>query len=199
MGYVLHSQHSSSYAGGVTLYVKEDLQHMMRDDRSKCEDEFETIWIEIKNSKSQNVLCGCAYRHPNTNADKFNGYINQTMEKISKEKKLISLIGDFNISLLNYESNGEPNDHSATVIDNIFSNNTTYKTTSGNIITQISDDFSQSRILNKVAIDYKTCSFAKRSISNFSEHRFVDGFATQNMEFLNNTNISLNSKILFVL
>ena len=93
-GYVLHSQYSSSSAGGVALYVKEDLQHMMRDDISTCEDEFETIWIEIKNSKSQNVLCGCAYRHPNTNADKFNDYINQTMEKISKENKLIFLIGD---------------------------------------------------------------------------------------------------------
>ena len=42
-GYVLHSQHSSSSAGGVELYVKEDVQHMMRDDLSTCEDEFETI------------------------------------------------------------------------------------------------------------------------------------------------------------
>ena len=106
------------------------------------------------------MLCGCAYRHPNTNVDKFNDYINQTMEKISKENKLIFLIGDFNINLLNYESHGETDDfintmishyllphilhptrvtdHSATVIDNIFSNNTSYETTSGNIITQIS-------------------------------------------------------------
>ena len=68
---------------------------MMRDDISTCEDEFETIWIEIKNSKSQNVLCGCAYRHPNANADKLNDYVNRTMEKISKENKLIFLIGDF--------------------------------------------------------------------------------------------------------
>ena len=115
-GYVLHSQHSSSSAGGVALYFKEDLQHMMRDDISTCEDEFETIWIEIKNSKSQNVLCGCAYRYPNTNVDKFNDYINQTMEKISKENKLIFLIGDFNINLLNYESHGETNDFINTMI-----------------------------------------------------------------------------------
>ena len=151
---------------------------MMRDDISTCEDEFETLWIEIKNSKSQNVLCGCAYRHPNANADKFNDYINQTLEKISKENKLIFLIGDFNINLLNYESHGETNDfinimishylllhilhpthvtdHSATVIDNIFSNNTSYEKASGNIITQISDHFPQFLILNK------TCSFAER-------------------------------------
>ena len=43
-------------------------------------------------------------------------------------------------------------------------------------------------------MDHKTCSFAKRDFSNFSEQRFVEGFATQNMDFLNNTNISLNSK-----
>ena len=215
-GYVLHSQHSSSSAGGVALYVKENYQHMIRDDISTCEDEFETIWIEIKNSESQNVLCGCAYRHPNTNVDKFNDYINQTMEKIPKENKLIFLIGDFNINLLNYESHGETNDfintmishyllphilhptrvtdHSATVIDNIFSNNTSYETTSGNIITQISDHFPQFLILNKVAMDYKTCSFAKCDFSNFSEQRFVDGFATQNKDFFKNTKISLNSK-----
>ena len=47
-GYVLHSHHSNSSAGGVALYIKEDLQHMMRDDISTCEDEFETIWIEMK-------------------------------------------------------------------------------------------------------------------------------------------------------
>ena len=70
-------------------------------------------------------------------------------------------------------------DHSATVIDNIFSNNTSYETTSGNIIPQISNHFPQFLILNKVATDYKTCSFAKRDFSNFSEQRFVDGFATQ--------------------
>ena len=43
-------------------------------------------------------------------------------------------------------------------------------------------------------MDYKTYSFAKRDFSNFSEQRFVDGFATQNMDFLNNTKIFLNSK-----
>ena len=211
--------HSIQVAPLVVLHcmlIKENLQHMIQDDISTCEDEFETIWIEIKNSKSQNVLCGCAYRHPNTNVCKFNDYINQTMEKISKENKLIFLIGDFNINLLNHESHGETNDfintmishyllprilhptrvtdHSATVIDNIFSNNTSYETTSGNIITQISDHFPQFLILNKVTMDYKTCSFAKRDFSNFSEQRFVEGFATQNMDFFNNTKISLNSK-----
>ena len=141
-GYVLHSQYSNTAGGGVVLYIKDNLDYLIRDDLSMPEDEFETLWIDIKNSKSQNILCGCAYRHPNTDVKKFNDYVNQTMQKISKKNKLIFLMGDFNVNLLNYESHGETNefintmvshyllphilhptrvtDHSATVIDNIF-------------------------------------------------------------------------------
>ena len=88
-GYVLHSQYSNTAGGGVVLYVKDNLDYLIRDDLSMREDEFETLWIDIKNSKSQNILCGCAYRHPNTDVKKFNDYVNQTMQKISKENKLI--------------------------------------------------------------------------------------------------------------
>ena len=51
-------------------------------------------------------------------------------------------------------------DHSATVIDNIFPNNTSYESISGNIISQICDHFSQFMILNKAIAHYKTCSYA---------------------------------------
>ena len=92
-------------------------------------------------------------------------------------------MGDFNVNLLNYESHNETNDfintmvshyllphilhptrvtdHSATVIDNIFSDNTSHKTVSGNIITQISDHFTQFIILDKIVIDYQSCSYDK--------------------------------------
>ena len=56
-GYVPDSQHSNSSAGGVALYVKSNLDHFVRDDLLILEDESETIWIEIKNTKGQNVLC----------------------------------------------------------------------------------------------------------------------------------------------
>ena len=63
-------------------------------------------------------------------------------------------------------------DHSATVIDNIFSNNTSYKTISGNIISQISDRFPQFIILNHVTINYKNRSYAKRDFSHFNKQKF---------------------------
>ena len=209
---MLHSQHSNSSAGGVALYVKSNLDHFARDDLSILEDEFEMIWIEIKNTKGQNVLYCCTYRHPDTDIKKFNNYIDNIMQKISKENKLLSIMGDFNVNLLNYESHNDTNDfintmishhflphilhvhptrvtdHSATVMDNIFSNNTSYETISGNIITQISDHFPQFIILNHVTINYKNCSYAKRDFSNFNKQKFKNDFDNLSMDFIHDTN-----------
>ena len=60
-------------------------------------------------------------------------------------------------------------DHSAAVIDNIFSNSIEHDTLSGNILTNISDHIPQFLVINKVTIDYKRCSYAKRDLSNFNE------------------------------
>ena len=142
-------------------------------------------------------------------------YIDKTLNKVSKENKLILMMGDFNINLLNYESHSDTNeflnnmishylpyilhpsrvtDHSATVINNIFSNNTGYDTFSGNILTNISDHFPQLLVINKVTIDYKRCSYAKRDFSNFSEDKFVSDYSKIDNEFLYDPDISLSSK-----
>ena len=34
------------------------------------------MWVEINNPSSKNILCGCIYRHPNTDIDKFIKYLN---------------------------------------------------------------------------------------------------------------------------
>ena len=97
-------------------------------------------------------------------------------------------MGNFNINLLNYESHSDTNevlnntishyllpyilhptrvtDHSATVIYNIFSNNTEYDTFNGNILTNISDHFPQFLF------------------SNFSEDKFVSDYSKIDNEFL---------------
>ena len=61
-GYKIHSQHSNSSAGGIALYLRNNSDYIVHEDLNALENEFETIWIEIKNKKSQNVLCWYAYR-----------------------------------------------------------------------------------------------------------------------------------------
>ena len=71
-GYHLHSQPTKSSHGGVVMYVNEHLDYTLRDDLSVIEDEYETLWIEIKTgSKAKIILCCCVYRHPNTDPKKF--------------------------------------------------------------------------------------------------------------------------------
>ena len=65
-------------------------------------DEFEIICLEILSKKDKNTLCCCAYRHPNTDGQAFLDFINNTMQKIIKERQNIFFMGDFNLNLLNY-------------------------------------------------------------------------------------------------
>ena len=148
MGYDFFSQPSVSAAGGVALYVNEKINYLIEEELNVTENEFECIWAEVKNSKSQNILCCCTYRHSNTELQSFMDYIDKNLTKVLKENKLVLMMRDFNINLLIYESPSDTNeflntmishclipyilhptrvtDHSANVIDNIFSNNTEY-------------------------------------------------------------------------
>ena len=115
-------------------------------------------------------------------------------------------MGDFNLNLLNYETHSDTNDfinsvisysflpyilhptrvteHSATIIDNIFSNITDCKSTSENILCQISDHFPQFIIVEKRTMNYKSCSFAKHDYSNFNEENFVDDYSSLDLQYV---------------
>ena len=91
--------------------------------------------------------------------------LNKLLENIFKEQKSISLLGDFNVNLLNYYEDNETNkfldslasnsfiplvlqptritSHSNTLIDNIFSNVTDPDIISGNLTATISDHLPQ--------------------------------------------------------
>ena len=62
--------------------------------------DYESVWIEIKNDKSKNIVCGCIYRHPRHHQAEFLDYMDSTLHKLTKEGKEIHLCGDFNIDFL---------------------------------------------------------------------------------------------------
>ena len=94
----------------VGIYVKSNLIANKRDDLCINDEDFETVWIEIENPKAKNILCCCAYRHPNSDISKFNDYFQMTLSNLAKENKLIAVMGDFNIDLLKYDSHTPSND-----------------------------------------------------------------------------------------
>ena len=103
-GYHKYNQPSKSASRGVVIYVNSSLDHSKIDELSKTEDDFESLWIEIKNNKKKNIICGCIYRHPNTYSVRFIEYIESTFSNIDCNKNEVSLIGDFNINLMQYDS-----------------------------------------------------------------------------------------------
>ena len=61
---IKYSQPSRSAGGGVGVCTRHTLNAFKRTDLSTTDDEFETIWVEIVDTKAKNILCCCAYRHP---------------------------------------------------------------------------------------------------------------------------------------
>ena len=95
-------------------------------------------------------------------------YQHNLLDKVSKEQKSVFLLGDFNISLLNYNDHNPTNEfldsfasnsyilqptrltsHSKTLIDNIFSN-ISLEAISGNLTSTISDHLPQFMIVLNV-------------------------------------------------
>ena len=149
--------------GGVLIYVKEGIIFKPRLDLNmykKCE--LESCFLEIVNQKSVNDIVGVVYRHPVMNVNIFiDDYLVPLTEKLSKQKKNIYICGDFNFNLLNLSHSGtmdfieqmlsnfllpvisKPtklnNSNNHTLIDNIFINNISPETKSGNLAVDTPD------------------------------------------------------------
>ena len=87
-------------ADGTLIYIRNHLSYKMRNDLKIYKSfELESTFIEICNPKKTNVIIGCIYKHPNVNINEFNDdYLNELLDKLSKENKTIFLFGDFNIN-----------------------------------------------------------------------------------------------------
>ena len=99
---------TNSTKGGVALYVNKNYDSFERLDLRVQNDLFETVWVEIKNKDSKNIVCGCIYRHPRAEVDTFFNYMDSTLKKISEEEKEVYICGDFNINLLRLDRDDTP-------------------------------------------------------------------------------------------
>ena len=156
--------------------------------------ELEYTFIEICNPKKTNVIIACIYKHPNMNINEFNDdYVNELLDKLSKENKTIFLLGDFNINLLNYDIHPPTNTfldflsshyflphilqssrvttNSKTLIDNIVSNMAVTNIIPGNLTDSISDHVPQFLVAPNVFFNafYPKSNNYKRDWSRFDQ------------------------------
>ena len=85
--------------GGVSLFIKNNIQYKVREDLNLMLSYIETLFIEVPH-KGKTYLIGVIYRVPNTKVADFNDTLNKLIEPIKNNYEVI-LVGDFNICLLN--------------------------------------------------------------------------------------------------
>ena len=110
-GYSHESCSTESATGGTLLYISSNLTYKLRNDLFIYKStEIESTFIEILSPKKTIVIVGCIYGHPHMDLNEFNDYyINNLLDKLSKENKTVFLLGDFNIDLLNYDQHSLTN------------------------------------------------------------------------------------------
>ena len=156
---------SSKRGGGVSLYIKDNLEAHKRDDLSVINSDFEIMVLEMPRNETVNkhIVLTIVYRPPNSDIQVFNDYISDLILKLKIESKTLFFLGDFNINLLDinnhllsaefietmYSSTLFPfiskptrvRGATATLIDNIFCNDLANKYYNGILFTDITDHF----------------------------------------------------------
>ena len=90
---MLTDNHKFSNGGGVALYLKSNINYMLRNDLKI--DDIENIWVD-----TQDLLIGVIYNPPNRSQREFLDEFEQVLHTIFLSKRKCFILGDFNINTL---------------------------------------------------------------------------------------------------
>ena len=140
-------------------------KQLLKKKKQKTSNEaFQVLWIEIQSSQKSEIICCIVYRQHNS-PKRFQEYFDETLEKLIASNKSVYIVTDFNINLLPAETSRYAQDFlsslqscsfittidkrthvhnssSATLIDNVLAKKVDANITSGNIVSDISDQYS---------------------------------------------------------
>ena len=154
------------------------------------------VFVEIQNAPNKNIIVGCLYRPPNSNVSTFNETIGDLLKLLNYKKLPVYILGDFNIDLLKYNTHNPTSEFvntifsesfiplinrptrvtetSATLIDNILTNQHDVISLNGIIPTDISDHFSVFHVHNCEITNYidNDSKYNKYLINDKTLHNF---------------------------
>lgn len=205
---MFYSNREDKRGGGVAMYVDKNLKCKIDEQRTMMSELMEILTIEIMNDMGKNILISCVYRPPGPGVDQFTDKIIELFANVTKS---IIVCGDFNIDIGNdTATNNFKNymeiaglcptitkptritSHSATTIDNIYSN-LHGEVTSGIFETDISDHLPIFLIYEKLNLDYleETCTITKRDKSKKATDAFREVLKRQNWSEVYNKDINI--------
>ena len=210
-GYNFVSNHrKSKTGGGVGIYLKNDLEYKLREECNFSDSEvIESLFLEITVPHGKNIIAGSVYRPPNQNTATFLDKFNDILSSISKDNKHCYVMGDFNLDLIQYNHHVPTEEftdslfshaflplisnptrltsYSATLIDNIFSNNFSQNVFSGIVLNDLSDHFPVfAHFYEEVVPHSKQKKIFKRSFNAENLKKFNETLSNTNWStFLN--------------
>ena len=204
----VHNPRKDRTGGGVGLYLADNFDFKCRPDLVfSCTECAESLFVEINRPKEKNIIVGVVYRPPNSNLRDFMNSLDSLLASVSKENKICYVLGDWNLDLINHhchDTTGELletmysrmffplitrptriTSNTATLIDNIFTNNLNNLSVSGLMFCDISDHLpiftlllDQNKNLNKTS----WLSFRDKSGNNVA--KFKDRLANVHWDVL---------------
>ena len=110
-GYAFVNINSKTQPGGVVLYVSNDLEFSRRSDLDISDDGIESCWIELARTAQKNVIIGCVCRHPKGNRELFHNTLQKQLEKLNTKGCEVLVLGDFNENLLKYSEDKQTSEY----------------------------------------------------------------------------------------
>ena len=101
--YSIVYSNSSSNAGGVVIYILNNLKFTRREDLEFNSSDSENVLVEITLHSKKVIIFGLIYRHPRNFFSEFQDKFLQTIIKLGQDKLDYLICGDFNIDLLKRE------------------------------------------------------------------------------------------------
>ena len=99
-----HQARGDRKGAGVSIYVHKSLDFKIRPDLS-INVYIEPLTIEILSDNKRNTLVNALYRPPNGQIEPFEAFLNNIFSKIKTSNKLFHIAGDFNLNLLDHDTN----------------------------------------------------------------------------------------------
>ena len=185
--YNLEATSQKDFRGkGVAIYIDTSLAYCRKNDLESKTEQFQSVFIELKNIENRNIVIGSIYRSPSYPAAQFIDYLEHTLEILNNEHKLSLFGGDINIDLLKLDCDETCSNlvtllsslgyfpcislptrittHSATLIDNFFCNDPSFIKSPTVLAHDISDHMPISVHINmKTSSHHKTFASYNKS------------------------------------
>ena len=196
-------------AGGRGIFIKNTISFKVRDDIANKiykQRTLESTFVELTIPSHANIVVGCIYKHPHMPKSDFtDDHLSFILNKLNKERKKAVILRDFNINLLNDNSNEvidfltiiasntfvptitiptRISEHSETLIDNILTNITEKTLESGNLAVGISDHFPQFLLIKSSFKKDIKCNHEQHynDWNSFDEIKFVEDVRNVNWD-----------------